>query len=170
MITDNDIDALQWQSIIDKRFTTQVIYPNHPSFKKMYDNYFKVYGLAFLHFKAMNIFIDGQELLKDGYTPSHIYAIEAHEIAHYILQHDKDSPSVEQEKSADVAAIQILDFLKHYEAKNLLITRFTLLYKCDPNKDDILSPKEKEMLISYLKQRKPSFINKIKNFLLKFKK
>jgi hypothetical protein len=170
MITDNDIDSLQWQSIIDKRFTTQVIYPNHPSFKKMYDNYFKVYGLAFLHFKAMNIFIDGQELLKDGYTPSHIYAIEAHEIAHYILQHDKDSPSVEQEKSADVAAIQILEFLKHYEAKELLIRRFTLLYKCDPNKDDILSPKEKEMLISYLKQRKPSFINKIKNFLLKFKK
>jgi len=170
MVTDNDIDSLQWQSIIDKRFTTQVIYPNHPSFKKMYDNYFKVYGLAFLHFKAMNIFIDGQELLKDGYTPSHIYAIEAHEIAHYILQHDKDSPSIEQEKSADVAAIQILEFLKHYEAKELLIRRFTLLYKCDPNKDDILSPKEKEMLISYLKQRKPSFINKIKNFLLKFKK
>jgi hypothetical protein len=170
MITDNDIDSLQWQSIIDKRFTTQVIYPNHPSFKKMYDNYFKVYGLAFLHFKAMNIFIDGQELLKDGYTPSHIYAIEAHEIAHYILQHDKDSPSIEQEKSADVAAIQILEFLKHYESKELLIRRFTLLYKCDPNKDDILSPKEKEMLISYLKQRKPSFINKIKNFLLKFKK
>jgi hypothetical protein len=170
MITDNDIDALQWQSIIDKRFTTQVIYPNHPSFKKMYDNYFKVYGLAFLHFKAMNIFIDGQELLKDGYTPSHIYAIEAHEIAHYILQHDKDSPSIEQEKSADVAAIQILEFLKHYESKELLIRRFSLLYKCDPNKDDILSPKEKEMLINYLKQRKPSFINKIKNFLLKFKK
>jgi hypothetical protein len=170
MVTDNDIDSLQWQSIIDKRFTTQVIYPNHPSFKKMYDNYFKVYGLAFLHFKAMNIFIDGQELLKDGYTPSHIYAIEAHEIAHYILQHDKDSPSIEQEKSADVAAIQILEFLKHYESKELLIRRFTLLYKCDPNKDDILSPKEKEMLISYLKQRKPSFINKIKNFLLKFKK
>jgi hypothetical protein len=170
MVTDNDIDSLQWQSIIDKRFTTQVIYPNHPSFKKMYDNYFKVYGLAFLHFKAMNIFIDGQELLKDGYTPSHIYAIEAHEIAHYILQHDKDSPSIEQEKSADAAAIQILEFLKHHEAKELLIRRFSLLYKCDPNKDDILSPKEKEMLISYLKQRKPSFINKIKNFLLKFKK
>jgi len=169
-MTNEDIDSLQWQSIIDKRFTTQVIYPNHPSFKKMYDNYFKVYGLAFLHFKAMNIFIDGQELLKDGYTPSHIYAIEAHEIAHYILQHDKDSPSIEQEKSADVAAIQILEFLKHYESKELLIRRFTLLYKCDPNKDDILSPKEKEMLISYLKQRKPSFINKIKNFLLKFKK
>jgi hypothetical protein len=169
-MTNEDIDSLQWQSIIDKRFTTQVIYPNHPSFKKMYDNYFKVYGLAFLHFKAMNIFIDGQELLKDGYTPSHIYAIEAHEIAHYILQHDKDSPSIEQEKSADVAAIQILEFLKHYESKELLIRRFTLLYKCDPNKDDILSPKEKEMLISYLKQRNPSFINKIKNFLLKFKK
>jgi hypothetical protein len=169
-MANEDIDSLQWQSIIDKRFTTQVIYPNHPSFKKMYDNYFKVYGLAFLHFKAMNIFIDGQELLKDGYTPSHIYAIEAHEIAHYILQHDKDSPSVEQEKSADVAAIQILEFLKHYEAKELLIRRFSLLYKCDPNKDDILSSKEKEALINYLKHRKPSFINKIKNFLLKFKK
>ena len=136
----------------------------------MYDNYFKVYGLAFLHFKAMNIFIDGQELLKDGYTPNHIYAIEAHEIAHFILEHDKDSPSIEQEKSADVAAIEILDFLKHYEAKELLIRRFSLLYKCDPNKDDILSPKEKEALIRYLEERKPSFINKIKNFLLKFKK
>ena len=101
--------------MIDKRFTTQVIYPNHPSFKKMYDNYFKVYGLAFLHFQTMNIFIDGQELLKDGYTSNHIYAIEAHEIAHFILEHDKDSPSIEQEKSADVAAIEILEFLKHYE-------------------------------------------------------
>jgi hypothetical protein len=170
MATDNEIDSLQWHSIIDTRFTTKVIYPNHPSFKKMYDNYFKVYGLAFLHFKAMNIFIDGQELLKDGYTPNHIYAIEAHEIAHFILEHDKDSPSIEQEKSADVAAIEILDFLKHYEAKELLIRRFSLLYKCDPNKDDILSPKEKEALIRYLEERKPSFINKIKNFLLKFKK
>jgi predicted SprT family Zn-dependent metalloprotease len=165
-----EIDSLQWQSLIDKRFTTQVIYPNHTSFKKMYDNYFKVYGLAFLHFKTMSIFIDGQELLKDGYTSNHIYAIEAHEIAHYILQHDKDNPSTEQEKSADVAAIEILEFLKHYEAKNLLIRRFTLLYTCDPNKDDILSPKEKELLISYLKERDNSLMAKIKRFILKFKK
>jgi hypothetical protein len=115
-------------------------------------------------------FIDGQELLKDGYTSNHIYAIEAHEIAHYILQHDKDNPSIEQEKSADVAAIEILEFLKHYEAKNLLIRRFTLLYTCDPNKDDILSPKEKELLISYLKERDNSLMAKIKRFILKFKK
>ena len=165
-----EIDSLQWNSMIDKRFTTQVIYPNHPSFKKMYDNYFKVYGLAFLHFQTMNIFIDGQELLKDGYTSNHIYAIEAHEIAHFILEHDKDSPSIEQEKSADVAAIEILEFLKHYEAKDLLIRRFTVLYKCDPNKDDILSPKEKEMLIRYLKERDNSLTSKIKRFFRKFKK
>ena len=50
-----EIDSLQWNSMIDKRFTTQVIYPNHPSFKKMYDNYFKVYGLAFLHFQTLGL-------------------------------------------------------------------------------------------------------------------
>lgn len=167
---EDEIDSLQWQSIIDNRFTTQVIYPNHPSFKKMNDNYFKVYGLAFLHFQSMNIFIDGNELLKDGYTPAHIYAIEAHEIAHFILEHDKDTPSIAQEKSADVAAIEILGFLKHNEAKNLLIKRFILLYKCEPILDDILSPKEKEMLISYLKERDSSLLGKIKKFFRKFKK
>ena len=170
MTLDDDIDALQWNSIIDSNFKTQIIYPNNPSFKKMHDNYFKVYGVAFLHFPSMTVFIDGQEFIKDGYTTSHIYAVEAHEIAHYILKHDMSAPSKEQEMAADVAAIQILHFLDHQIAKNLLIARFTSLYTGDYSMENNLSPKEQELLKSYLKLRKYSWWENIKKFLWKFKK
>jgi hypothetical protein len=168
-----EIDSIQWQSLIDKRFTVQVIYPNHPAFKKMYDNYFKIYGLAFLFFKDMNIFIDGRELTKDGYGAAHIYAIEAHEIAHFVLEHHKtEAATIDQEKAADVAAIEILAYLPHEEAKNLLIKRFISLYKCEPNIDEHLSPEEKIMLISYLKEQDKdnSWFARLKRFILKFKK
>ena len=116
------------------------------------------------------VFIDGQEFIKDGYTTSHIYAVEAHEIAHYILKHDMSAPSKEQEMAADVAAIQILHFLDHQVAKNLLITRFTSLYTGDYSMENNLSPKEQELLKSYLKLRKYSWWENIKKFLWKFKK
>jgi hypothetical protein len=167
---DDDVDALQWNSIVDPAFKTQIIYPNNPAFKKMYDNYFKPLGLAFLHFPTMTVFIDGQEFIKDGYTTSHIYAVEAHEIAHYILKHDMSAPSKEQEMAADVAGIQILNFLDHQVAKNLLITRFTSLYTGDYSIENNLSPKEQELLKSYLKLRKFSWWDKIKKFFRTFKK
>ncbi len=153
MIKEDETDSLTWNSIIDNKFSTFVIYPNNPHFKKFYDNYFKVFGMAFLDFESMTIFIDGKELLKDGYTSDHIYAIEAHEIAHYILKHNRNEPSVEQEKAADAAGIAILEFLKHEEAKKLLINRFFLLYKHDHSIDINLSTEEKILLKTYLKAR-----------------
>ena len=170
MAKEVESDSLTWNSIIDSKFQTFVIYPNNPHFKKFEDNYFKVFGLAFLDFQSMTIFVDGKELLKDGYTPDHIYAIEAHEIAHHMLKHDRDAPSVEQEKAADAAAIELLDLLKHQKAKDLLINRFLLLYKHDYSTDTNLSIEEKSLLKTYLKARNDSWWKKALKFIRIIKK
>lgn len=158
-----EANLLSWNSTIDNRFSIFIIYPNHPAFKQLEGIYFKIFGVAFLDFETMTIFIDGKELSKDGYTINHLYAIEAHEIAHHILQHDRKRPTKDQEREADAAAIVILDYLNHNAAKELLITRFKGLYTDDYSIDNNLPKKEHKMLIDYLKNKKPSLLNKIKD-------
>lgn len=164
-------DILSWDSVIDDRFSVFVIYPNHQSFNHLKGIYFKLFGVGFLDFETMSIFIDGEEISKEGYTPDHLYAIEAHEIAHYILEHDKkrQRPTIKEEKDADVAAIELLDFLKYHGAKDLLINRFKALYGPDYSIDGNLSEEDKTKLKEYLNERSPSVfqkaVNKIKSFL-----
>jgi len=171
-----ELDILSWDSVIDNDFSVFVIYPNHQSFNHLKGIYFKLFGVAFLDFESMSIFIDGQEISKEGYTPDHLYAIEAHEIAHFILQHDRkrQMPSIAEEKEADVAAIVILNFLNYHNAKDLLITRFQALYGADYSIESNLSVEDQTKLKAYLNKKSPNIfqrlINKIKNSLGFFKR
>jgi hypothetical protein len=174
-ITDNvnleDTNILSWDSVIDDNFSVFVIYPNHPSFNHLNGIYFKLFGVAFLDFESMSIFIDGQEISKEGYTPDHIYAIEAHEIAHFILEHDRKSemPTTRQEKEADSVAIVILSYLNYHGAKDLLISRFQALYDADYSVESNLSEEDQIKLKEYLNKKSPNIfqrlINKIKRSL-----
>jgi Zn-dependent peptidase ImmA (M78 family) len=91
-----------------------------------------------------------------------MYAIEAHEIAHYILNHDIKTPSKEQEKEADIVAIEILNYLNHQKAKDLLIRRFEGLYTSDYSLNNNLSKEDIKKVKTYLKRKKVSLLDKIK--------
>jgi hypothetical protein len=164
MITErlDDANLISWTSTIDNRFSVFIIYPNHPAFKQLKGIYFKVFGVGFLNFDTMAIFIDGEEISKEGYTVDHMYAIEAHEIAHYILNHDIKTPSKEQEKEADIVAIEILNYLNHQKAKDLLIRRFEGLYTSDYSLNNNLSKEDIKKVKTYLKRKKVSLLDKIK--------
>jgi hypothetical protein len=156
-----EANLLSWNSIIDNRFSVFIIYPNHPTFKQLEGIYFKIFGVAFLDFETMTVFIDGKEFSKDGYTIDHLYAIEAHEIAHYILQHDRKRPTKDQEREADAAGIVILEYLNHHKAKDLLITRFKGLYTSDYDINNNLPSEELKKLKDYLKSKNPSLLDKL---------
>lgn len=162
-----EANLLSWASRIDNNFSVFVIYPNHPSFKHLEGIYFKIFGVGFLDFSTMTIFIDGKEISKDGYTTDHLYAIEAHEIAHFILKHDMKRPTKEQERDADIVAIKLLELLNHNKAKDLLITRFNELYGADYSLESNLSNEDIKLVNDYLTQKNPSFLS---NALSKIKK
>ena len=145
-----DYDSLFWKSSLDERFSVFTIYPEHTLYKKFESTYFKYLGVAFLEYSTMTIFIDGKEISKDGYTSGHIFAIEAHEIAHYILKHNMSDYNKDYEKSADIAAIKILEKFGHTESATLLINRFNSLYNEPNNIDDVLTKNEKKYLNEYL--------------------
>jgi hypothetical protein len=81
---------------------------------------FKQYGVAFSVLDAKSIIIDFEQI-KD-LTDDHVYAIEAHELAHYIANHfGRDDKKDEIE--ADRIAIDILQLNGYNKAAEFLIDR-----------------------------------------------
>jgi len=117
-------DIIAGVSNIDKQFKMMIIYRSHPKYKH-FEPFFKQHGYAFLQIPANTIWIDGQAI--ESLSKDQFLAIQAHEIAHSVLQHKGHYTAV-QEREADVAGIAILNALKYDKASKILKDRAVQAY------------------------------------------
>lgn len=89
---------------------------------KEVSNLFRKYGYGFMVPNKNLIIIDG-EILLENYTSSFLKFIEAHEVAHIVLGHDKDRND-EDEINADYGAYIILKQHGKEDSLSLLLDNF----------------------------------------------
>lgn len=109
------------------------------------DILFSEFGIAFSVINKKCIIIDYEEIKE--LTNEHIYAIEAHELAHYIAEHYKRDVKEGDEIEADRIAIELLKINGIQKAADYLIDR--LLHKGIKYEDIVLSDNIKNDLIQY---------------------
>ena len=143
-----------FSSQIDREYTIFLVYSESEKYH-IFKNIFESLGdsVGFLDFKGKLIFIDGE---CDGLTGDHIIAIQAHEICHHILQHDKvDYSEDRMEIEADIASIEMLNFIGMSISADLikerLLARYGILYS-DSSLDFILASDKKKIFKKYLKK------------------
>ena len=110
---------LEYKSKLDKKFTVVIVYPGSPSYKEI-QKLIPGDGLAVTDMRQKIMVMDGGRLDNEKLTTDHLYAIEAHEIAHHYLKHKGEFDIPEQEKEADYGAYLIL--FKHKMWKPAKIT------------------------------------------------
>jgi hypothetical protein len=97
-----------------------------------YENFkslFNQFGTGIGDLKNLSIYIDGEQVKKHQLTDNHIYAIEAHEIGHFILDHAAFLSEINineelLEREADFAAYNILLKYKFITAAKLIKQRY----------------------------------------------
>lgn len=98
-------------------------------FKQAFDKF----GIAIGDLKNLTTYIDSKQFIEQELNDNHIYAIEAHEIGHYILDHSTFLSEINineelLEKEADFAAHKILLKLKQKAAAELIKERYLEYY------------------------------------------
>jgi hypothetical protein len=143
-----------FRSQIDPDYIVFVIYKEserYPFFKDLFDGLDN--SIGFLDFDSRLIFIDGET---DYLSPDHIIAIQAHEICHYVLQHNVDNDSHDRmEIEADIASIEMLKCLNYDDSANLMCSRLTDRYGIifyDGISDFMFSSIRKDIFNKYLKK------------------
>ena len=120
-----------YQSTINPEFTVIVIYKENEQYKDIKEALEKMNNsIGALWVKSKNIFIDGEALADQGIDRDQLLAIEAHEIAHYMLGHESGVDE-QSEKEADLFGIALLEMDGHDRAASLLKDRLKELYDID---------------------------------------
>jgi hypothetical protein len=116
---------------LDPNWTLVISYPNDSLYDKL-DPYFEKLGIAFANLAEQTIYFDGAEVSEDYFTRDHMVAIEAHEIGHYIANHQGEPYySKRQEQEADWLGINLLIENGKTKAATLLIERFSKQYNTE---------------------------------------
>jgi hypothetical protein len=122
-----------WKSKLDPAWTIIALWPED----SLYADFAKIFnylGIAFADLDSKTIYMDGVIIEKENLTNDHLLAIEAHEIAHFELEHsapkyDQASQYNErQEMEADWFGIRLLNLKNEVNAADLLEDRYELYY------------------------------------------
>ena len=139
-------------SHIDPTWNLVITYPNDSLYLKA-EPYFEKLGIAFANLAEKTIYFDGAEVSEDYFTKDHMLAIEAHEIGHFIANHQGEPYySDRQEQEADFIGINLLIQNSLGKAANLLAERFSKQYGMEysvlPNSESLT-----ELLEDYLSDK-----------------
>jgi len=119
----------------------------------MWKELFEIAGVAFIFGNTKYIMIDSAEVYKESFTLNHLYAVEAHEICHYLFEHHNIIDPVHDklcEQEADLGAVSILKHMKRPEAVAVIEKRYQSLY--ENHKDFKLRPDLQKKLDIYIKE------------------
>jgi hypothetical protein len=108
------------KSYFDKQWEVVFIHEDDYSYK-LFGPLFKIYGIALSILTEKIILIDYKQI--KNYTEDHIFAIEAHELGHFIAGHADKKLNESDEIEADVIGTYILLQNNKKIAANLLIER-----------------------------------------------
>jgi hypothetical protein len=141
-----------FRSQIDNDYIVFIVYNDSDKYEFFRSIFESMEGtVAFLDFDRKLIFIDGEV---PGLSVDHVMAIQAHEICHYVLQHDNIQNSVDRmEIEADIASIEILNSMNYLKSADLMRGRLLDRYGIEFTEssiDFILSENKKNIFMKYL--------------------
>jgi Zn-dependent protease with chaperone function len=123
-----------YTSKINPEFNVFVVYKEYEGYKTIKDSLEKMNNsIGALWVGTKNIFIDGEAITDDNIDQDHLLAIEAHEIAHSMLNHDAGVDE-QSEKEADLFGIALLEMSGMQRAASILKERMLELYNIDYTK------------------------------------
>lgn len=115
------MEPLTFKSQFDPNITIVVLLSDHPQYeqiKPMFDEY----GYGFMVPGQNLIIIDGEQFI-DNFDADVLKFIEAHEIAHVILNHDGPRND-DEEMDADLGAYFLLKKINAIDSIKLLVKHF----------------------------------------------
>jgi len=115
-------DHLSYNSEFLPEITIYVVFSDNPQYKQL-KQLFDEYGYGFMVPNKNMILIDGEILLDSNQTDDLLKFIEAHEIAHVMLNHDGPRND-EEELDADLGAYILLKNKGKFDAIKTLLKHF----------------------------------------------
>lgn len=120
-----------YNSKVNPDFQVLVVYNDSEQYSEIREYLTKLNdSIGALMIGTKNIFIDGERVTDENIDSDQLLAIEAHEIAHSMLDHGAGVDE-QSEKEADLFAIALLDMDKHTRAAEFLKDRMKDLYGID---------------------------------------
>lgn len=107
----------EFKSRIDSAFDVSVVYSESEHYDAIKEIIPKG-DVAFTDLRTKIIIVDGEQLAQ--LTNDHLLFVEAHEIAHHLLNHIDQYDNPEQEKEADMGAYIMLTQRGHKKAAELV--------------------------------------------------
>lgn len=151
-LSESQENPITVQSSLDPNWTLVISYPNDSLYSKL-EPYFEKLGLAFANLADQTIYFDGAEVSEDYFTKDHMVAVEAHEIGHFIANHQGEPYySKRQEQEADWLGINLLIENGKTKAATLLIERFSKQYQAEYTEIDGTATLQ-ELLEDYLSDK-----------------
>lgn len=115
-------DQLSYNSEFLPEITIYLVFSDNPQYEQL-KQLFDEYGYGFMVPNKNLILIDGEILLESNQSDDLLKFIEAHEIAHVILNHDGPR-NEEEELDADLGAYILLDKKGRTDAIKTLLKHF----------------------------------------------
>lgn len=115
-------DHISYNSEFLPSITIFVVFSDDPQYEQL-KPLFEEYGYGFMVPNKNMILIDGEILLENGNTEDLLKFIEAHEIAHVILNHDGPRDE-DEELDADLGAYLLLSRNNNIRAIKPLLKHF----------------------------------------------
>ena len=137
-----------FHAIFDNRIKVIVIFPESPSYELLNDIFTKETHAFLLQDKNI-IVINGQTVLEPWFTIDHLRMIEAHEVGHYLADHDPTPDNTRNEIEEKEA-----DYIGHYLLIKSNLSSAIILHRSEyrsrygnyPEDDtDIMSPLMKRL-------------------------
>lgn len=125
---DNNIIA--YKSTINPEFDVLIIYADHEQYNEVTSDLRKMNSIGALQVGSKTIIIDGEYVTDHNIDKDQILAIEAHEIAHSMLNHNPGY-NKEAEKEADLLAVALLNTFEYNRAAEYIKERLLDLYGID---------------------------------------
>jgi len=124
-------DIIVKESRINPEFKVFIVYKEHESYASIKQSLELLNNsIAAIDLQSKSIFIDGERVIDELIDEDQLLAIEAHEVAHYMLGHDVEIND-ESEKEADLFAIAMLDQDGWHRASSFLKDRLKEFYGID---------------------------------------
>lgn len=115
------MEPLTFKSQFDPNITIAIILSEHPQYEQL-KPMFDEYGYGFMVPGQDLIVIDGEQFI-DNFDSDVLKFIEAHEIAHFILNHDGPRDD-DDEMDADLGAYLLLNKVGATDSIKLLVKHF----------------------------------------------
>ena len=126
-----DQSIVSYNSVINPQYQVFVVFADSEQYteiKEALTSMNKSIGALWVGTK--NIFIDGERVIEEGIDKDQLVAIEAHEIAHSMLNHEAGLDT-QSEKEADLLAIALLETFGYRRSAQFIKDRIKEIYNID---------------------------------------